>query len=108
MYYNLEPKYHNAIILTRASKADVSFHDVPHYVADEMEKILKGYNDATIRQDVLATDRGDVFSIFTVTFTSGGEIKLFLQDMQLPEGYKLVKDEDEDEKVEETSDEINS
>lgn len=106
MHYNLEPKYHNAIMLARASEVDVSFHDVPHYAADEIEKILKGYNDATVRRDVLATDHGCVFRIFTVTFTSGGEIKLFLQDTQLPEGYKLVKDEDEE--VEETSDEINS
>lgn len=104
MNYNLEPKYHNAIMLARASKANVDFHDVPHYAADEMEKILKGYNDATVRRHVFATDYGRVFSTLTVTFTSGGQVTLFLQDMPLPEGYKLVKDE---EKAEETSDEIN-
>ena len=106
MHYNLEPKYYNAIMLARASTASVSFHDVPHYTADEIEKMLKGYNDATVCQDTLATNRGRVFRIFTVTFTSGGEVKFFLQDILLPEGYKLVKDKDE--KVEETSDEINS
>lgn len=97
MNYNLEPKYLSAIMLARASKANVSFHDVPHYAADEMEKILKGYNDATVCRDVLVTDHGSIFRTLTVTFMSKGKITLFLQGMLLPEGYKLVKDEDEDE-----------
>lgn len=104
MKYNLEPKYYNAVMLARSSDGEVSFHGVPHYAADELERIVKGYNDATVSRQALMTDSGRMFETLTASFEHAGKVTMFLKEQIIPKGYKVVKDEPE--MAEEINDEV--